>query len=395
LHIIAQKSEGCLRDSLSILDKIVSFTNGEITYENTLEHLNILDEDYYFKLVEAMQNQQAGDAILLFDEINRKGFEGDLVLNGFSEFTRNLLVSRDPKVAVLLEVSEGFKQRYLEVASKINDAWLISALNILNESEINYRLAKNKRLHVELTLIKLCYLSQALNLVNEDGQLSKKKQLEGVRPVSFKTISPVALKKQSPELSAPKIKEKPTPRNEAKLVIKDTIKTEKKTQPQPPVQSTTTKSPKIAISKLKSLEKMWQQVAEENRNSRPVELNEEELYIAWGKYIDKLMTTNKKPIVSNFKSARLKIAEENCIEIITQSAFQQKFIEAERGELITHFQSHFNNRSLIYRLEVDETETENVVKEETLSTKEQYLRIIEQYPLVKELKDKLRMQLDY
>jgi DNA polymerase-3 subunit gamma/tau len=395
LHIIAQKSEGCLRDSLSILDKIVSFTNGEITYENTLEHLNILDEDYYFKLVEAMQNQQAGDAILLFDEINRKGFEGDLVLNGFSEFTRNLLVSRDPKVAVLLEVSEGFKQRYLEVASKINDAWLISALNILNESEINYRLAKNKRLHVELTLIKLYYLSQALNLVNEDGQLSKKKQLEGVRPVSFKTISPVALKKQSPELSAPKIKEKPTPRNEAKLVIKDTTKTEKKTQPQSPVQSTTTKSPKIAISKLKSLEKMWQQVAEENRNSRPVELNEEELYIAWGKYIDKLMTTNKKPIVSNFKSARLKIAEENCIEIITQSAFQQKFIEAERGELITHFQSHFNNRSLIYRLEVDETETENVVKEETLSTKEQYLRIIEQYPLVKELKDKLRMQLDY
>jgi DNA polymerase-3 subunit gamma/tau len=143
------------------------------------------------------------------------------------------------------------------------------------------------------------------------------------------------------------------------------------------------------------LEKIWQQVAEENRNSRPVELNEEELYIAWGKYIDKLMTTNKKPIVSNFKSAKLKIAEENCIEIITQSAFQQKFIEAERGELITHFQSHFNNRSLIYRLEVDETETENVVKEETLSTKEQYLRIIEQYPLVKELKDKLRMQLDY
>jgi DNA polymerase-3 subunit gamma/tau len=395
LHIIAQKSEGCLRDSLSILDKIVSFTNGEITYENTLEHLNILDEDYYFKLVEAMQNQQAGDAILLFDEINRKGFEGDLVLNGFSEFIRNLLVSRDPKVAVLLEVSEGFKQRYLEVASKINDAWLISALNILNESEINYRLAKNKRLHVELTLIKLSYLSQALNLVNEDGQMSKKKQLEGVRPVSFKTISPVAVKKQSSELPAPKLKEKPTPRNGAKLVIKDTINNEKKTQPQSPVQSASTKSPKIAISKLKSLEKIWQQVAEENRNSRPVELNEEELYIAWGKYIDKLMTTNKKPIVSNFKSAKLKIAEENCIEIITQSAFQQKFIEAERGELITHFQSHFNNRSLIYRLEVDETETENVVKEETLSTKEQYLRIIEQYPLVKELKDKLRMQLDY
>ena len=81
LHIIAQKSEGCLRDALSILDKIVSFTNGELTYANTLEHLNILDEDYYFRLAESMQKQNAGDAILLYDEINRKGFEGDLVLN--------------------------------------------------------------------------------------------------------------------------------------------------------------------------------------------------------------------------------------------------------------------------------------------------------------------------
>ncbi|MEO8822833.1 MAG: DNA polymerase III subunit gamma/tau [Ginsengibacter sp.] len=395
LHIIAQKSEGCLRDSLSILDKIVSFTNGEITYANTLEHLNILDEDYYFRLVEAMQNQNAGDAILLFDEINRKGFEGDLVLNGFSEFLRNVLVSKDPKVTILLEVSEGFKQRYFEVSSKINDAWLISALNILNESEINYRLAKNKRLHVELTFIKLSYLNQALNLVNENGQFSKKKQLDSVRPVSFKTISPVALKKDSNKPVSSKFKSQAAPSHEAKLVIEKKTEIGKDQVAQTVVATKTAKIPKTKITKLRSLEKIYEKVAEDNRNSKPVELNEEELYIAWGKYIDILMETNKKPIVSNFKTARLKIVNENCIEILTQSAFQQKFIEAERGELITHFQSHFNNRSLIYRLGVDEAVIENVVKEETLTTKEQYLRIIEQYPLVKELKDKLRMQLDY
>lgn len=134
LHIIAQKSEGCLRDALSILDKIVSFTNGELTYVNTLEHLNILDEDYYFRLIDAMQNQNVSDALLLFEEINRKGFEGDLVLNGFAEFVRNLLVSKDAKVAMLLEVSEGFKQRYLDVALKMDAAWLLSALNILNKA---------------------------------------------------------------------------------------------------------------------------------------------------------------------------------------------------------------------------------------------------------------------
>ena len=394
LHIIAQKSEGCLRDSLSILDKIVSFTNGEVTYENTLEHLNILDEDYYFRLVEAMQKQNAGDAILIFDEINRKGFEGDLVLNGFAEFLRNLLVSKDAKVAVLLEVSEEFKQKYFETSSKINDAWLISALNILNESEINYRLAKNKRLHVELTFIKLSYLNQALNQVNDGGQLSKKKQLETIKPVSFKTITPVALKEETVKRVSSPAKKTVAAESSAKLTIEsDSIAIANQIS-RAAITDNTPTLPKTKITKLHSLEKIRQKLAEENRNNKPVSLNEEEVYIAWGKYIDKL-SIDKSPVVSNFKTARLKVADENCIEIITKTLFQQKFIEAERGELITHFQSHFNNRALVYKLSVDESETESVVKEEVLSTKEQYLRIIEQYPLVKELKDKLRMQLDY
>lgn len=397
LHIIAQKSEGCLRDSLSILDKIVSFTNGELTYSNTLEHLNILDEDYYFRLIDAMQNQNAGDAILLYDEINRKGFEGDLVLNGFAEFLRNLLVSKDPKVAVLLEVSEGFKQRYLEAASKINDSWLLSALNILSESEINYRLAKNKRLHVELTFIKLSYLNQALNLVNDNGQLSKKKQLESVRPVSFKIISPVAVNpiKKEPVLAKTKKPETSLKNNQAKLTIeKDVLKPETpKAAPDHTYVAHTTS--KTKFNKLSSLEKIREKVALENKNNHVVELNEEELYIAWGLYIEKLINSNKKPIVSNFKSAKLKIADENCIEIITETNLQQKFIEAERGDLIEHLQSHFNNRYLTYTLKVVESENSNDAREEVLTTKQQYLRIIEEYPLVKQLKDQLGMELDW
>ncbi|RYF86517.1 MAG: DNA polymerase III subunit gamma/tau, partial [Chitinophagaceae bacterium] len=106
LQVIAQKSEGCMRDALSIMDKIVSFTNGELTYHNTLEHLNILDADYYFKLIDSMEQQDLAGALLLFDDINRKGFEGDMVMNGFAEFIRNLLVCKDEKVAALLEVVE-------------------------------------------------------------------------------------------------------------------------------------------------------------------------------------------------------------------------------------------------------------------------------------------------
>lgn len=407
LHIIAQKSEGCLRDSLSILDKIVSFTNGELTYANTLEHLNILDEDYYFRLIEAMQNQSLSEAILLYDEINRKGFEGDLVLNGFAEFLRNLLVSKDPRVTMLLEVSEGFKQRYLEAASGIQAEWLLSALNILNESEINYRLAKNKRLHVELTFIKLCYLNQALELTTDNGQLVKKKQLDGVKSVSFRALSPMADNRKRPvsksispakELrpvndSSPVINTPESDKNGAKLMIE-----QEKVNQIPAKGSVSNTSEIKSISKfnrLTSLEKIREKVALENQNSHVIALNEEELYIAWGLYIEELVRNNNPSAVANFKAASLTILDSNCIEIVATNKLQQKFIEAERGALITHLQQHFNNRFLTYKVRLELDETRQAVSEVHLSAKQQYLKIIEEYPLVKQLKDRLGMQLDY
>src|SRR5215510_5427133 len=144
LQVIAQKSEGCMRDALSILDKIVSFTNGEVTYQNTLEHLNILDYDYYFKLLDYLLQQDLSGAMLLYDDINQKGFEGDLVINGFAEFIRNLLVCKDEKASSLLEVVENFKEKYITTAKSVSAALLISSLNILNETEINYKAARNK-----------------------------------------------------------------------------------------------------------------------------------------------------------------------------------------------------------------------------------------------------------
>src|ERR1700754_4810390 len=173
LQLISQKSEGCMRDALSILDKIVSFTNGELTYHNTLEHLNILDHDYYFKLLDNLMGQDLGGAMLLYDGINQKGFEGDLVLNGFAEFLRNLLVCKDARAANLLEVVESFRDRYISAGRSADAGYLISARNVLNDADINYKSARNKRLHVELALIKLCYLAQALQ-VTAGGEPVKK-----------------------------------------------------------------------------------------------------------------------------------------------------------------------------------------------------------------------------
>jgi DNA polymerase-3 subunit gamma/tau len=395
LHIIAQKSEGCLRDALSILDKIVSFTNGELNYANTLEHLNILDEDYYFKLIDCMQEQNISDAILMYDEINRKGFEGDLVLNGFAEFIRNILVSKDPKVAVLLEVAENFKPKYLETAKKINPAWLISALNILNEAEINYKQTRNKRLHVELSLIKLCYLQQAIELVNNDTGLHKKKQVEFAKAIAFRTVAPIELKeRQSEKLSVTSYQEKENSSanavSEAKLIIETDVKNIA-TKAVADNTRVTNGSPKIG-----ALEKIRKEVASRHQSNTNVtkELNEEELYIAWGLYIEKLQNKKNPSAVTNFKSAVLKIADPNCIEIITESKIHQSFIENERAALIEHLQNHFNNRILSYKVIVVDNGDKKPA-EEHLSTKQQYLKMIEQYPLVKELKDKLKLELDY
>jgi DNA polymerase III subunit gamma/tau len=389
LHIIAQKSEGCLRDALSILDKIVSFTNGEITYSNTLEHLNILDEDYYFKLLDCMQTQDVSEAILMYDEINQKGFEGDTVLNGFSEFLRNVLVSKDSKVAVLLEVAEDFKVRYHDAAGKADPSWLISALNILNEAEINYKQARNRKLHVELTLIRLCFLQQAITLVSDEKGVHAKKSTEQNRPVAFRAIVPIGIPAKKEKAG-----QKPIAISEAKLII-DTPEPKNvlKEDPQPKPNG---KEPQPPI-RIKKLDALKQDLKKENDKGKAAgkELNIEELYVCWGLFIEKLRSQNKPSAVSTFKEAELKVVDSNSIEISTDSTFKQKFIENERAPLIEHFQQYFSNKFLSYKLTVLENKTPKAKVDAPLSTKEQYLKMIEEYPLVKELKDRLGLELDY
>ena len=389
LHVIAQKSEGCLRDALSILDKIVSFTNGELNYSNTLEHLNILDEDYYFKLLDHMQQQLLSDAMLLYDEINRKGFEGDTLIEGYSEFIRNLLVSKDPKAAILLEVADDFKQKYLQAAQQISTGWLIAALNLLNEAEINYKQARNKRLHVELAIIKLCYLMQAVELVNNEGVISKKKQVETTKPIAFKSIHILKIKEQeNNNIIEPVIKKNTA----TKLNIQEPEpELEKKVSTQ---QITVAHEPRRSLGSLDAIRK---KVSAQNKvNGNGVkELTEKELQLCWNSFIEKLSVKKNHSAVTNFKMAVLKIVDNNSIEIITENNIQQKFIEQERAALVDYLQDHFCNRQLTYNVVIVENEDTGQPTERPLNTREQYLKIIEEYPLVKELKDRLRLELDY
>ena len=388
LHVIAQKSEGCLRDALSILDKIVSFTNGELTYSNTLEHLNILDEDYYFRLLDCVYTQQLSDAMLLYDEINSKGFEGDTLLEGYAEFIRNLLVSKDTRAAILLEVADDFKQKYMEAAQKVSFGWLIAALNLLSEAEINYKQARNKRLHVELTIIKLSYLQQAIELVNEEGAILKKKTVENARPVAFRNVPVIRINGPEPVSQGLSQKKKPA---EAKLII-ETENSEAPTVNNNP--QSVTRNPSTPLG---SLLKIRQKVNDQNKTNGAgiKELTDEELYIAWGAFIDKLVSKKNHSAVTNFKMAVLKVIDNNTISIITESNIQQKFIEQERATLVDHLQAHFCNKQLSYTVTIVEKEKQELPGERPLNTREQYLKMIEEYPLVKELKDRLRLELDY
>jgi len=400
LHVIAQKSEGCMRDSLSILDKIVSFTNGAVSYKNTLEHLNILDEDYYFQLLDFVQQQDLSSALLMFDEINRKGFEGDLVLNGFAEFLRNLLVSRDPKVAMLLEVAEDFKQKYLQIAQKISPAFTVSALNILNEAEINYKQARNKRLHVELTIIKLSYLQQALELINTEGVVSKKKLIEGSKTVSFRAL-PIISIAVSNQNSLASEKQKPKPIAEAKLII-EAPKEIKKILTQQPITPKDSNPEQLASNStetktsLGSLLSIRNKITKKNKegDTETKPLTEEELQCCWNFFIERLRTNNNYSAITNFRAAELKVIDINTIEIITQGEIHKAFIEVERADLVTHIQDYFNNRSLVYQVAVIEKEEPVGNGEIVLNRKQQYLKIIEEYPLVKELKERLRLELE-
>ena len=399
LHVIAQKSEGCMRDALSIMDKIVSFTNGELNYANTLEHLNILDADYYFKLMDSMQQQDLAGALLLYDDINRKGFEGDMVLNGFAEFIRNLLICKDEKVAGLLEVVESFKDKYISTGKKIPAAWLISALNILNETEINYKAARNKRLHVELALIKLTYLQQALELSTGEDNLIKKKRVAEAKPVAFRKIAPIGIsEKEASSVSPKKQKEKAS----AKLIIDNTVEQEiivSETNPELYSTSssvndqaiTTAASPKISM-----LQNIRQQFSGKQisplENSIP--LNLEKLQELWKNYTQQLRD-KKNPAAQSFDIARLQIIDANTFVVICNNNLEQKFIEQERNNLNEYFQQAFNNKTLQYSIIIDDNYKEVEPAEKPLSTKDQFLKMAEQYPLVKELKDRLRLELDY
>ena len=406
LQLIAQKSEGCMRDALSILDKIVSFSNGALTYENTLEHLNILDEAYFFKLLDHLTKQDLTQAMLLYDEINQKGFEGDMVLYGLASFIRNLLVCKDPASAKLLESIEGWREQYISVAKEISTPYLVSALNLLNEAEIQFKMARNKRLHVEMAIIKLNFLQQAIELSMEDSQVVKKKLVDSHYPIRLKKIIPLS---NSVVTAEAKLIIEQQPAVSKATVTKTTQAAEPIIAAAEPITAAaqlskeensvpTNKTPTEKGSNKNLLAVLQNKYGEKYKIEEVIDsipLTMEDLKKCWDDFTLTLETALKHSAASTFKLAQLDIENETHFTITVPALTAQKFVEQERMNVLEKVWEHFHNRAIQFSILVAASEKEDVPLHLSLNSKQKYERIAAMYPLVQELKTRLNLEIYY
>ncbi|MCR4993783.1 MAG: DNA polymerase III subunit gamma/tau [Bacteroidales bacterium] len=193
LNVIAQKADGGMRDALSIFDQVVSYTGGDITYQRVIENLNVLDYDYYFRLVDMMLEQKISESLLLYNEVLGKGFEGGPFISGLASHLRDLLVSRDAQTTTLLEASGDVRQRYAEQAQRCRPKWLYRAIRLCNDCDLAYRTSRNKRLQVELALI------ECAQAVTDDDVSAGRRPVRRLKPI-FSLLAQGA--KEAPAVAA-------------------------------------------------------------------------------------------------------------------------------------------------------------------------------------------------
>ena len=219
LNVVAQKADGGMRDALSIFDQLVAFCGKEISYEQAIEVLNVLNSDYYFRMVDAALQAAVGDALLLLNEVLQKGFDAGHFITGLAQHLRDVLVSKDAATAQLLETSDAIRQQYQQQATRCNARWIFNALDIVNTCDVQFRTAKNKRLTVELALVKLCRLVETPEVPTSEVQKpqpapaparpvaavqkSSPAQLNSSTPTPQSAPQPVAAPKSAPQASRP------------------------------------------------------------------------------------------------------------------------------------------------------------------------------------------------
>ena len=399
LHVIAQKSEGCMRDALSMLDRIASFTNGMLNYENTMAHLNMLDANFYFMLTDMMLGQDVGGSLLSLDETLEKGFEGDVILNGLAEHLRNLLLCKDARMTKLLDVPTEHKPMYNEKANQTPPNFILSGLNVINDAELEYKNATNKRLHVELCLIRLCYLLQAtkpqINTAGDNAEIKKKPDSD---LISYQTntetvsIAPINQNNAAQAVSIPTLVQTPLPQSSYPEIPQNITTTSPSSiTPRTPITGGAAK--RVSKNFLNMLDA---EVKEAKASTEPKkELTPQIVEEVFDKYKQKLQAENKSAFHAQFSTMKAEMQTVDEIRIIAPNDFTEEYAKKERNVLIDFFSEHTGVLVRITtEVRIDESQNNSPV-EKVLSRNEMYDAMAAQNPELARLKDALNLQIDY
>ncbi len=378
LSLIAQKADGGMRDALSIFDQMVSYTGGNITYSATLENLNILDAEYYFRIVENVLNQDIESSLLLLNEITEKGFDGGNFINGLASHLRNLLVSRDAKTLSLLETTENQRKRYHEQAMRCRPKFLYRAIKLCNDCDLGYRQSRNKRLQVEICLIEM---TQA---IADDGESAGHGPAKIIKPIFKHISSDVAqsttsnertVKESQQQSVLPKTKIIPKPKEKSK---------------ETPLRQLSIKSLSIKTS---SREKDIQATTEENVSQQKIEtgtppLTQDSLILQWQICANNLPQA-EVVTAQRMRSITPKLLTDESFSITVGNPLIEKAMEKIRPSIETHLRKIFGKQNLKMEVIVSEMGTATV----TYSKPEQLKKMMQDNPALAQLADAFKLEI--
>jgi DNA polymerase-3 subunit gamma/tau len=379
LHVIAQKADGALRDALSIFDQIVSLSGKKITYKDVIENLNVLDYEYYFKIVDGALCGDISCALLTFNEILEKGFDGHNFISGLNSHLRDLLVSKDEATLRLLEATPAIRQRYLQQTKSCPEDFLFKALEAGSNADISYKTSKNPRLHVELFLIRLCGLISGMTNTEEKKKLDAKpvdkKEEEFPLPSKSEIIrddenkSHLITGKHDIKTSG---KHNPVIEKPAKsFSIKDIISEEKHQQPEVSVLHEDKTTPTLGSA------------------APAEEFNVTAFEKSWIEFIDQLKGEGTR-ITSMFKSIKTEFDNDHIIRIHLDNAAQKDlFVLTYKQKLLSFLQSKFAVNDIDIESVVDISESNEIL----YSDEQKYNYLVSKYPELKDFKRTFNLDL--
>ena len=370
LHIIAQKSDGSLRDALSIFDRLASFSKG-ITYQSVLDNLNILDHDYYFKITNSILDQDISNALLIFNEIMENGFDGHHFINGLASHFRDLLVSKDEETLVLLEKGKALKEQYLSQSKLCEQSFLLKALDICNSCDVQYKTSKNQQLLVELTLMKLC----SILLVEPKKKTTNSIKLPTSSSKDDKVITDAIteIKKQEQKVEVLIEKPKETQTNGAEIEKQDS-----KT------------SQLISISDLPDpLREEKEEIIKENKKN---EFDNEQLQKVWKDYVNQQKEKEKSNFATTLDMNEPVLLEDCKIEIQISNKSQEVVIEKEKIDLHEFLRNKLQNDTIEVITKIQEKTDEERIP---YTNKDKYEQMAKENPKLQNLKEKLGLDFDF